>query len=590
MTGEVVLSSALRNNLLSLQRTQSSIDKTQGVLATGLKVSSALDNPQSFFASQSLKNRSSDLTRLLDGIGQSIQTIKAADAGVTSLTKLVQQAQSIADSARDAISSGAKEAAITGTVDLSGVTGSGPAGGITNLAGVDAAGNSEIVFTVKKADGTAVTLNNVGANGAGTVKLAVGDSIDQIVTKINDLVNSATGTAVLKAEVSSGGKLKITALEGASFTAAFDFNGTGTSETVASGNSTADQGLAAALGFGTVAALTGAGGATSAAQANEVSVTALSSTKLTSGTFYAEAGTGFATASALLTSVVTTEGGATERFTADSTSNISFTVNGSKTSVGYNIATGTIQGLIDNINNDATIGNLVEASYDATTGKFAIESIDASVSSIKVNSNIVTGGTVTGTVDFDFGTKAALTTLGTATTTSETFVLASAASVLSQYEDDYNTIRTQIDELVEDSGYRGVNLLAGDTLDTYFNEDRSNKLSTTGTTLNAAGLGLGEADFSTLTTIEATASEARNGLTALRSFGGTLSNSLSVIQTRENFTKTMVETLNEGSDKLTVADQNEEGAKLLALQTRQQLGVTALSLAAQAQQSVLRLF
>ena len=58
MTGEVVLSAALRSNLLSLQRTQTSIDKVQNVLSTGLKVSSALDNPQNFFASQSLKNRS----------------------------------------------------------------------------------------------------------------------------------------------------------------------------------------------------------------------------------------------------------------------------------------------------------------------------------------------------------------------------------------------------------------------------------------------------------------------------------------------------------------------------------------------------
>ncbi|HEY8963972.1 MAG TPA: flagellin, partial [Alphaproteobacteria bacterium] len=166
----------------------------------------------------------------------------------------------------------------------------------------------------------------------------------------------------------------------------------------------------------------------------------------------------------------------------------------------------------------------------------------------------------------------------------------SAASTLAQYENDYNTIRDQINDLVEDAGYRGVNLINGDTLETYFNEDRSNKLSTVGQTLDSDGLGLAAADFSTLETIETTTNEARAGLATLRSFGGTLANSLSVIQTRETFTKSLVETLNEGSDKLTIADQNEEGAKLLALQTRQQLGVTALSLAAQAQQSVLRLF
>ena len=86
MTSDVVLTAALRNNLLSLQKTQTSIDKTQLNLATGRKVNSALDGPQAFFASQALNNRASDLTRLLDGIGQSIQVIKAADNGITALT------------------------------------------------------------------------------------------------------------------------------------------------------------------------------------------------------------------------------------------------------------------------------------------------------------------------------------------------------------------------------------------------------------------------------------------------------------------------------------------------------------------------
>ena len=82
----------------------------------------------------------------------------------------------------------------------------------------------------------------------------------------------------------------------------------------------------------------------------------------------------------------------------------------------------------------------------------------------------------------------------------------------------------------------------------------------------------------------------REALETVRNFGLTLANDLSVIQTREGFTQNMINTLSEGADKLTVADQNEEGAKLLALQTRQQLGVTSLSLASQSQQAILRLF
>ncbi len=84
-------------------------------------------------------------------------------------------------------------------------------------------------------------------------------------------------------------------------------------------------------------------------------------------------------------------------------------------------------------------------------------------------------------------------------------------------------------------------------------------------------------------------SEVRDATNTLRTFSSSLANDLNVIKTREEFTKQTINTLQEGSDKLTIADPNEEGAKMLALQTRQQLAVSALSLASQAQQSVLSL-
>ena len=76
----------------------------------------------------------------------------------------------------------------------------------------------------------------------------------------------------------------------------------------------------------------------------------------------------------------------------------------------------------------------------------------------------------------------------------------------------------------------------------------------------------------------------------MRSQSKTFGSNLSTVQTRQDFTKSMINTLRTGADNLTLADPNEEGANLLALQTRQQLSTTALSLAAQADQNVLRLF
>src|SRR5690606_27772527 len=90
--------------------------------------------------------------------------------------------------------------------------------------------------------------------------------------------------------------------------------------------------------------------------------------------------------------------------------------------------------------------------------------------------------------------------------------------------------------------------------------------------------------------IMAASTDLTAALTTLRSQSQTLSANLSVVQIRQDFTKATINTLQAGSDALTLADSNEEGANLLALQTRQQLSTTALSLAAQADQNVLRLF
>jgi len=99
MADMIHLSSAVRQNLLSLQNTADLMSKTQNRLATGLKVNSALDNPGSFFTASALNNRSSDLGSLLDDMGQAVQTLKAADEGIQSITKLVEAAKGKANQA-----------------------------------------------------------------------------------------------------------------------------------------------------------------------------------------------------------------------------------------------------------------------------------------------------------------------------------------------------------------------------------------------------------------------------------------------------------------------------------------------------------
>ncbi|WP_430912572.1 flagellin [Methylobacterium sp. sgz302541] len=99
MSSSITLSAASRQNLLSLQDTAALTSTTQNRLATGKKVASALDNPLNFFTAQSLNSRSSDISGLLDGISNGVQAIQAANQGITSIQKVVEQAKSLASQA-----------------------------------------------------------------------------------------------------------------------------------------------------------------------------------------------------------------------------------------------------------------------------------------------------------------------------------------------------------------------------------------------------------------------------------------------------------------------------------------------------------
>lgn len=577
---DVVLTAALRNNLLSLQSTQSLIDVTQFRLSTGKRVNSALDNPQNFFASQSLSNRAGDLQRLLDGIGQSIQTIKAADNGVTGLTKLIEQADSVAQSAKDAISQGTTEAKIVGNRNLADID------DLPSLTGITA--NDTLVLTLTKEDGSAQEIAAYGSAGAATatVTITANMSTEELMGAINNIHLNDTGTAGanavgaqgFEASLDSAGKLQIKTLNGGNMNVNF---------VTAANTDAANLALAADLGFGDAARLVADGGAGT----NNVEMTAVADVAIRSFALYDSTTTPdeIADRSDLLSNIVDKNGVALFANLGAATDDYEIGINGgARQTINLTDASNnavSIQNFIDQINNNTSLNGKIEASFDEATGVLSIRPIDASVTSIEIGA---ADNNQTMTANFGFGVK---TIAATATDgMQESLRLASSAGDLAGYEKDFDKIRTQIDDIVKDAGYRGTNLLNGDDLLTTFNEDRSSTLTTTGVTFTASGLGVDEADFSRSDTIDTALSQVRDALDTVRSFGSSLANDLAIMQTREDFTKSTVNTLNEGSDKLTLADQNEEGAKLLALQTRQSLGVTSLALASQSAQSVLRLF
>jgi flagellin-like hook-associated protein FlgL len=264
-------------------------------------------------------------------------------------------------------------------------------------------------------------------------------------------------------------------------------------------------------------------------------------------------------------------------------------------------ATLTINGEDITIADGATLASAISSINGATgdTGVTAAEGTGADAGKIVLTAAAGTSISVTSTAA-GFTTGAADTYVaaaaevvavpaGNPTTTTTTIANPKREELLNQY----NELLSQIDDLAKDASFNGVNLLNGDNLEVLFNEDGSSKLNVSGVSFNAAGIGLtalASGDFNDNADINATLTNLKGAIDDLRTQASKFGSNLSVVETRQDFTKQMINVLETGAANLTLADTNEEAANLLALQTRQQLSSTALSLASQADQQVLRLF
>ncbi|VAW11453.1 Flagellar cap protein FliD [hydrothermal vent metagenome] len=202
--------------------------------------------------------------------------------------------------------------------------------------------------------------------------------------------------------------------------------------------------------------------------------------------------------------------------------------------------------------------------------------------------NIAADDVATDLILDDLTTDTALAALGI----TEGTIAGTTSTERSTLATEYDALRSQIDALAGDAGFNGINLLQSDDLNVIFNEDSTSSLTVNGVDFDSAGLSISAStvSFQTDTAINSALTELSSAIDTLRSQASTFGSNLSVVQTRQDFTRSLINTLETGAAGLTLADTNEEGANLLALQTRQQLSSTALSLASQADQNVLRLF
>jgi hypothetical protein len=440
----VAISTGVRNALSSLQSVQSQSQVAQQHLATGRKVNSAVDNAVNYLTAAGLNDRSSQLSGLLDGMSNAVQTINAASKGIDGITKLVQSAQSTIKQAQaDAVANRptatgtalatAGEVTATGKslkdIALNKVVVDNNASGADNAATASSAGNLGVA--------TATTKLSISVKAGSTT---FSTQLDATAT-VRDVVNAINSSGVATASVDDSGKLNVT--------------GTGSST------------LYVGIGAGT--------GATAAADAD---------TDAASG--------------------------------------------------GQN-----------------TLFGLTAAQASSGAG------IASAGGSSSVRANLV---------------------------------------------QQFNDLSKQIDQMAKDAGYNGTNLLDGNKMSVVFNEKTGtsqNKLDIQGQTVTAANLGIGTAatssgagkvNFQDDSELANAGQALTNALSSLKSIASGFGSNLAVVQARQDFTKSMIDTLSTGADNLVNADQNQEAATLLALQTRQQLSQTSLSLSNQADQGILRLF
>jgi flagellin-like hook-associated protein FlgL len=568
MTG-IVLSASVRQNLLSLQSTADLLSTTQNRLATGNKVNSALDNPTNFFTAQSLNNRASDITNLLDGISNGVQVLQSANTGITSLQKLVDSAKSVATQALQttvgysskssfSVSLGAGASAgdlfggssftavaFTGAVAVNDKTTAPPA--VTAATSLTAnTANDSITATIANndtltVDGHTITFKTGAAPAANTLPAGSG-VLGNIVTDGNGnssvYLNAGAGTVgdlLTAIDLATGVK---TASNSAAGVAAITLSTGATAGVVTGGALVISTGTAADLSISASnAALLGSLGIGAGSATTSVARTPSTNSNLAIGTVLDVAAVGTGTATA--------------------------------------ITFGKSAGQIHDLNglNAALAANNLQATLDAS-GTLTIQTNNDNASQQI--------GALTGSTNLFAGKSAAAPVVDAA-------AQATRAGLVTQY----NNILSQITTTAQDASFNGVNLLNGDSLKLVFNETGRSTLNITGTTFDSAGLGLANltvgTDFIDNAATNKVLASLGNASNSLRSEASALGSNLSIVQIRQDFSKNLINVLQTGSSNLTMADTNEEAANSQALSTRQSIAVSALALANQSQASVLQL-
>ncbi len=634
----ISLNASMRNTLLSLRNISAQQDNMQMILSTGKKVNSAIDNPSSYYQATSLTNRAADLLNLLNSMEQGIQTIQAANTGVDTALNLLEQMEAIANQAgtqapnvpakeyfenlvgangavvttaeelQNAIATNKETICIYGGIDLGDISTSGGLELKANqkLVGVGYFGNfdsdigkfSSITATDTRADGTLI-------------------NISQQNCQLSDLsINYSNSLQRGKAfAVYISGANNTTNLHNLDINA--QFNDDDTNSNVRGAIYSKDTSTVNISGNINMSVSGHYGSALYTASNSICNITA--GTKLNIHT-YGKYGYGMLSHT---NAVINIEQNTTTNIYTKGQSatgiyafkNFRFNIYGKlqiSTVMAAGIQTATTGGNTISIKNSAQVylntyyagiynthntsagSNTIEIEQGAKlalsekgspTQYYLIqkgykdENTSTSISNHINASNVTQKLAVTQTSNW----KLPANEINFSSSLEDN-------NALTLYNQQFSDALNQYDQLIKDSYYKGINLLKGDSLKINFNETGEHNILVQGKDITSSNIGLSEVLGQSLSDVFESIDSLKSAIGKLRSLSEDLGSQFNIIQTRIDFTSALTNVLEEGADKLTLADMNEASAQYLTLQTRQSLAINSLSLASQAHGQILRLF
>ncbi|CAK0775520.1 Flagellin-like hook-associated protein FlgL [Azospirillaceae bacterium] len=610
---DVALTSAMRTNLLLLQGVSDKLAKTQNNLATGNKINSALDGPTAYFAAKGLSQRAGDLTGLKDAMGQAINTIKAADKGITAIESLVEQARGLTTAAYGSLGNDTASRATRKTLanqfntlkaqidkiaEDSGYAGKNMLVGnglrldstgtsrtaVNSITGVSSARTTNVVatdtYTIKVTGDSRLSANSTDVANAeqdrGLVGLKVSGKLSATNGNFGDVSIETRGAAgslrtFTLTDSNEARTIKYFDNTQKAETATTRASRTATSQvSTVSISGTIEQGDVFTVSVkGQIFKYT----ATSSDTAQQIGTKLAQSiqAKITSG---ALASSDIATAAAGAGGTIVVTGGISTTTSKDFTITSTAT-NALSLKVSQSFASGAIVSF--------TVDRM--AMEDAVNGGNGVSLIEKDVN-IQVSVTNIAGTTVTRDGNNARGQ-------GKLSSGENAFAFDSG-TVRMKVDDNNIRLAATVAAAKNITTVQQTNASTANDLTVQFNERNSNSITVLSQNVKTDGQGLrldfAQNDWTDRADIDKAVSSIDFAKQTLRQASQSLSTNLNIITTREQFTKDFSNVLVEGANKLTLADQNEEGANMLMLQTRQQLGTIALSLANQSQQSILRLF